>query len=50
MASSKPYIFEIIMFTAGPNAFLHRGRSGISAGFFAQKEIFKLHHPGRRKE
>ena len=45
MPSRVAYIIEIVVLTAGPNAFLRSGRSHVVALFSAHEYILELHHP-----
>jgi hypothetical protein len=39
-------VFEIVVFAAGPDAFLRAGGPGISTDLFTQEEALELYHAG----
>src|SRR5579872_290978 len=50
MAVGEAKVFEIVMFTAGADAFLRSGGAVVVAGFEAEEDVFELVHPGVGEE
>ncbi len=44
MPRGVAHVFQVIVFAAGAQTGLHRGRAHIRALVFAQKHVFELHH------
>jgi hypothetical protein len=46
----EPHVFQIVVFSTGPNAFLRGSGTNVISLFFTDKGALKLNHPGVGKQ